>query len=893
MTGWRKKVSASLIVLMICSQAAMAGGKQAVDAAAVGDVNLAVGSTATASSGSAANAVDGKGETVWQPSAADRKDDMNVWLSIDLGKEDTFNKVMFNLNRADNLKDYQLLYSNDQTNWNEAFSKNKDLSASETASFEAVSARYLKLSLNLSKDLNVQLSELSVYNSSEAPAPADLQRIYFTDAAGKEYPNNSEIRLNKGEEAALFLKGELKSGSIVDLSEVAKTFKSSTMDVSVSPSGTVTANQVGASLMQAVVHTTEDLKTSDLWVVVDDPAAFQGEAYVVNSKLTHPRMKTEIGQPAVIEPQDVYPTVSLTPTVNGNVTGELIYNGNKTVDALPKTALTKGEAVEWTPVGKADRQGSYQLRLTIEQSGKEPVYESYYFTVLDPKSVLAGQSPIAFLGKDGKMVYIGDYRGNQILDFSNVGYMGGGVKIPNVPVKATVSPGEGDDTARIQAAIDEVARLPLGKDGFRGTVLLKKGRYDVGGTLTVKASGIVLRGMGQDEKGTLIYGTGANPRNLIEIGENVGLTLDSGSKQTISDLYVPSGARTFHVEDASAYHVGDQIVVRRIGDKNWIHAIGMDYIYNRPGGTATQWSPFNLDFDRVITAVDGNSITVDAPLASAIERQWGGGEIYKYTDEARIQQVGVENMRVDSDFDPSVIDTVMDNDTTDPYYADEKHAERVVVFNSVKNGWVRDVTGYHLSYSLVQMSRNSKWITVQDSKMYDMVSIITGGRRYVIHQMGQLNFVQRIYTETARHAFVVDSRVQGPNVFLDGEAVKNYNTSEPHHRWSVGGLFDNIKAPISIRDRAWLGSGHGWAGANYVSWNTEGELTSQQPPTAQNYAIGHVGEKVPGLVPSDYDPRPRSDGYWDNYGQHVTVESLYKQQLEERLGKKALNNIQK
>lgn len=147
MTGWRKKVSASLIVLMICSQAAMAGGKQEVDAAAAGDVNLAVGSTATASSGSAANAVDGKGETVWQPLAADRKDDMNVWLSIDLGKEETFNKVMFNLNRADNLKDYQLLYSNDQTNWNEAFSKNKDLSASETASFEAVSARYLKLSL--------------------------------------------------------------------------------------------------------------------------------------------------------------------------------------------------------------------------------------------------------------------------------------------------------------------------------------------------------------------------------------------------------------------------------------------------------------------------------------------------------------------------------------------------------------------------------------------------------------------------------------------------------------------------------------------------------------------------------------------------------------------------
>lgn len=407
----------------------------------------------------------------------------------------------------------------------------------------------------------------------------------------------------------------------------------------------------------------------------------------------------------------------------------------------------------------------------------------------------------------------------------------------------------------------------------------------------IKASGIVLRGEGQDKEGTILYGTGAKLRNLIEIGENADLMLDSNSKQMISDLYVPSGSRSFHVEDGSAYRVGDQIIVRRIGNKNWIHEIGMDNIYKRPGGTVTQWSPFILDFDRVITAIVGNTITVDAPLANAIERQWGGGEIYKYTDHARIQQVGVEKMRVESDFDPSIIDIKMDNDTTDSYYADEKHAERFVVFNSVKNGWVREVRGYHLSYSLVQMKRYSKWVTVQDCQMYDMISVVTGGRRYVIHQMGQLNLAQRIYTETARHAFTVDSWVPGPNVFLDGEAVKNYNTSEPHHRWSVGGLFDNIKAPISIRDRAWLGSGHGWAGANYVTWNTQGELTLQRPPTAQNYAIGHVGSKIPGLLPNDYDSRPREDGYWCSCGQHVVINSLYKQQLMERLGRNALNNI--
>ncbi|MEK4466254.1 hypothetical protein MHB56_28980 [Paenibacillus sp. FSL H8-0315] len=604
-------------------------------------------------------------------------------------------------------------------------------------------------------------------------------------------------------------------------------------------------------------------------------------------------MNTEIGQPAILNPSQVYPTVSFTPCVNGRVAGELIFDRTKLVTELPETPMVKDSLMEWTPLGTADLLGTYELRMTLKQDGIAPQYDSYYFTVLDPKSIPAGQSTIAFLGNDGMMMYIGDYRGNRILDFSNVGYRGGGVEIPNIPVKSTVLPLDGDATDRIQVAIDQLAMLPLDKNGFRGAVLLKKGRYEVGGTLFIKASGIVLRGEGQEKEGTILYGTGAKLRNLIEIGENADLMLDSNSKQMISDLYVPSGSRSFHVEDGGAYNVGDQIIVRRIGNKNWIHEIGMGNIYKRPGGTVTQWSPFNLDFDRVITAIVGNTITVDAPLANAIERQWGGGEIYKYTDDVRIQQVGVENMRVESDFDPSIIDIKMDNDTTDPYYADEKHAERFVVFNSVKNGWVREVRGYHLSYSLVQMKRYSKWITVQDCQMYDMISVVTGGRRYVIHQMGQLNLAQRIYTETARHAFTVDSWVPGPNVFLDGEAVKNYNTSEPHHRWSVGGLFDNIKAPISIRDRAWLGSGHGWAGANYVTWNTHGELTLQRPPTAQNYAIGHVGSKVPGLVPNDYDSRPREDGYWCSCGQHVVINSLYKQQLMERLGRNALSNIKK
>ena len=61
-------------------------------------------------------------------------------------------------------------------------------------------------------------------------------------------------------------------------------------------------------------------------------------------------------------------------------------------------------------------------------------------------------------GADGKLVYVPDEQGNTIPDSSHAGYGGGGVPIPTVPVKETIWPVAGDNTANIQAAIDKVRR---------------------------------------------------------------------------------------------------------------------------------------------------------------------------------------------------------------------------------------------------------------------------------------------------------------------------------------------------------------------------------------------------------------------------------------------------
>jgi hypothetical protein len=63
-------------------------------------------------------------------------------------------------------------------------------------------------------------------------------------------------------------------------------------------------------------------------------------------------------------------------------------------------------------------------------------------------------------GKDGKLVYDRDARGNRVPDFSHAGYAGGGVAIPDVPVRVTVPPTKGENGPRIQAAVDHVAGLP-------------------------------------------------------------------------------------------------------------------------------------------------------------------------------------------------------------------------------------------------------------------------------------------------------------------------------------------------------------------------------------------------------------------------------------------------
>jgi autotransporter-associated beta strand protein len=476
----------------------------------------------------------------------------------------------------------------------------------------------------------------------------------------------------------------------------------------------------------------------------------------------------------------------------------------------------------------------------------------------------------AFPGTSGRILRQPDALGNRVLDYANVGYRSGTAPIPDVPVKVTIAPVAGDDGTSIQAAINAVKALPLDSNGFRGAVLLSAGEYQISNSITINASGVVLRGVGDGTDGTILRATGTGQRTLVNVTGSGSPSTVAGTTHNLTDTYVPVGACSFNVDSTSGLAVGDRVFVRRNCNSNWIATMGMDLLCCEPD--VHIWSPadYVMDSDRVITRIEGSRVTVDAPITCAIEQRWGGGTIRKYTWSGRITSVGVEHLRGVSDYVAA---------------DDEDHGWVFVAFSEVEHGWARRVTSQYFGYSCVALYTGSKWVTVTDCQALDPISIITGGRRYAfVMDDAQLCLIANCYNRKDRHLFVTESLTIGPNVFVDGLSDTAYADAGPHHRWGTGALWDAVTIngnSLNVQNRGNSGSGHGWAGGNEVVWNcdADGGFVVQNPPTARNWLIGSLGAIENGTMYVG----PHAAGTYDSHGTNVFPSSLYYAQLQDRL----------
>ncbi|NDP26124.1 MAG: T9SS type A sorting domain-containing protein [Flavobacterium sp.] len=483
-------------------------------------------------------------------------------------------------------------------------------------------------------------------------------------------------------------------------------------------------------------------------------------------------------------------------------------------------------------------------------------------------------SSLVSIDTNGKLNYTPDSKGNVVPDFSGVGYMNSESPIPDVAVVKTVYAVAGDNLANIQNAINEVSGYSPDTNGFRGTILFKAGTYNISNSITILVSGIVLRGEGFDGTGTNFIATKTTQHNLINFAGTSGTTYISSTKKAITDSYVSIGKKQITVAFGHTFVVGDAVFVHRIPNEAWISLLGMDKLTSiiPQDPTTVDWiaNDYDVYSERKVVAVNGNAITLDAPIMDVIDPVYSTGELIKYTSN-RIQKCGIENMRISSNYA---------SDT------DENHGWEAISFSNITNAWARNIEVYYFGYSAVHITSSASFITVDNCKMLDAKSIITGSRRYSFNVDGQRNLIQNCTTRRGRHDYVNGSRTCGPNVFYNNTSTIQNNDIGPHHRWSTGVLFDNVASNGSqdVQNRLDLGSGHGWSGGQIMFWNcTAGKMIVQDPPgDERNWAIGC---KSPVITNVGDVTSAELQGVTESQGTFiVAIPSLFQAQLSERLG---------
>ncbi|HMD54064.1 MAG TPA: RICIN domain-containing protein [Phycisphaerae bacterium] len=493
--------------------------------------------------------------------------------------------------------------------------------------------------------------------------------------------------------------------------------------------------------------------------------------------------------------------------------------------------------------------------------------------------VSLGNQPV-YVNSNGQLAFNPLPNGDQAMDFSTAGYEEGNMPIPtNITVEATVNP-SGDatgatDTTNIQNAINAVSALPL-VDGIRGAVLLEPGEFYVSGTLNITASGVVLEGSGDSgysSGGTTIQMIN-DVQNLIQVSGGTSLSGVSGTKENITESYVPTGTDTLTVASAAPYQVGDQIEIVDPITAAFIQYMGMDELYRN--GAQQTWisAGSNLITERTITAIDGNQITLDAPMSTSINANLQpGAYVEEYTSTA-ISQVGIQNMQL----------LAAAQEPTD------SAGDAAINMNGVTNAWVQDMNMINM-ISDVGIGGNCSKITVQNITS-NHTGEVSGDSLPADFTVGDGPTTQILFDNITDNAdkvwyFTSYDLTAGPIVVENSTFTGTGGALEPHMRWSTGLLIDDVSVPnsgIDIFNRETDGSGHGWTIGSGVVWNSSAtSLTVQSPPGTEVWVVGSTGTEdttggpvqPPGII----------------YSQGVPISnipSLYEAQLAQRLAENAL-----
>jgi hypothetical protein len=389
---------------------------------------------------------------------------------------------------------------------------------------------------------------------------------------------------------------------------------------------------------------------------------------------------------------------------------------------------------------------------------------------------------------------------------------------------------------------------------------LDKGVHELGKALYITASGVVLQGADKEETVLLKMGADRGAAIYLEGKQNIEI-LDT---LRITTPYLPVNEVRMAVGAAGGLQPGSRVFIVRPSTREWIEALGCDVFGGGIG--ALGWKPGETDiyWDRSVTDVAGERITLDAPLTVALDAVYGGGTVLPYRWSGRIHDCGVANLTLISDYDRK-------------YPKDEDHCWTGISIENAENCWVQRVNFRHFAGSAVLLQPTTSKVTVEDCIALEPISETGGMRRNTFLTYGQQTLFQRCYSEHGIHDFAAGRCAAGPNAFVQCESRKSLGFSGAVSSWACGLLFDIVNIDghnLSFRNLGQDGNGAGWNTGNSLFWQcTAAEIECYSPAAdAPNRAYGCWAQFS-------------GDGEWADANNHVQPRSIFYAQLAERLGR--------
>ncbi|MAT73324.1 MAG: pectate lyase [Planctomycetaceae bacterium] len=472
--------------------------------------------------------------------------------------------------------------------------------------------------------------------------------------------------------------------------------------------------------------------------------------------------------------------------------------------------------------------------------------------------------PLVSVDRDGQLTYRRDEHGNCVPDFSACGYALGERDIPEPAALVAVAPGEGDDDARIQAALDFAATQPASEHGARGAVQLLPGEFQIAGQLRVPG-GVVLRGAGAGAGGTVLLATGIDRRAVMRI-EGGPPPAAPDEPLPVVDAYVPVGSIELTLPDNHGLTIGDRVIVTRPSTAEWIEQLGCG---PRVFGVGWRAGSRDLQWDRTIADVDGPRVTLDAAITVALDQGYGGGAVARRPWPERLQEAGVEDLTIKAAVDP---DRPLDED----------HAWFGVAVDNAADCWIRRVRFEHLAGGAVVLGPQTTRVSVVDCLSLAPVSELGGYRRHAFFTRGQLGLFLRCWSEDGRHDFSTGFCAAGPNAFVSCRTRGSRDYSGPIESLSAGVLYDNVRIDghdLRLVNNWAAPTQAGWSATNCLLWQCRAaNVRCFAPPGANNWCVG-AWANVAG------------DGVIESVSDIVRPLSLYQAQLAQRVGAEAARRV--